>query len=482
MLFSARGFNQSANSGFNQGFKMALDNAIQKRTEEFQRERDAFRAAHEEKMVEKKSALESADAMARFERERGAKREDAATDFGRQKEFAGFQDELLRKRGAAEDERKIRTADTLARMDPLYESKRRAADLDVERGQFDLQESKRKAESAKQRDAMFTEPVGDEAASLYKDVKGIDAKTPRYRAEYLLNSHATIQKLENEKEDLQGKKDSRAATEKMREIQAKERKLQTIKLAYEHIEKTRTNLAEQMRDSADRGMADLRKALSKRSSDPMLSEEERSAALQQLDDLSSPEASIETDKALRPYVYKQVAESVKRDPYLKGLTDAEPEAIKEIVDSFLDFKAPAGEAESKPTTRALRGEARAIEADPVLGGKYLAADEGGRSEIVEKYRAEQRGETKLTVGGKTVSVDKPTDADLKSWNGFKSDPKRDKYFREAVDEIGVGSLSAALEDDKIRPTLFKVAYRKWRDANFGEALRKSKTRRFGGLE
>ena len=269
-LFTGRGFNQAAGRGFEQGFGLALPLAIQKRTEEFQRVRDATRFETEEKLIDKRAGLESADAMARFERERGARREDAATEFGRQKEFAGYQDELLRKRGAAEDERKIRTADTLARMDPMYESKRQAADLEIERGKFDLQESKRRAETAKMQDAMFTEPVGDEAASLYKDVKGVDAKTPRYRAKYLLDAHTTLQKLENEKEDLQGKKDSRAATEKMREIQAKERKLQTIKLAYEHIEKTRTNLAEQMRDSADRGMADLRKALSKRSSDPML--------------------------------------------------------------------------------------------------------------------------------------------------------------------------------------------------------------------
>lgn len=481
-LFTGRGFNQAAGRGFEQGFGLAMQLAIQKRTEEFQRERDAFRAAHEEKMVDKRAGLESADAMARFERERGAKREDAAVDFGRQKEFAGYQDELLRKRGAADDEREIRKADQLARMDPMYETKRRAADLDVERGQFDLQESKRRAETAKTQDAMFTEPVGDEAASLYKDVKGVDAKTPRYRAKYLLDAHSTLQKLENEKEELQARKDSRAASEKSREIADKERSVKTFERAYEHIEKKKVNLAEQMRDSADRGMADLRKALSKRSSDPMLSEEERSGAMQQLDDLSSPEAAIETDKAIRPYVYKQVAESVKNDPYLKALTDIEPDLVKGLVDSFLDQKPTTEGAESKPTARALRGEARAIEADPVLGGKYIAADDEGRSQIVEQYRSEQAGTTKLTVGGKTVSVDRPASVDPKSWNDFKADPKRDKYFRAAAEEIGVGTLSDALADNEIRPTLFKVAYRKWREANFGEAVRKSQTRRFGGLE
>lgn len=385
-LFTGRGFNQAAGRGFEQGFGLAMQLAIQKRTEEFQRERDAFRAAHEEKMVDKRAGLESADAMARFERERGAKREDAAVDFGRKKELANIelqnQDSLMRSKANLES-RRDEERRTTALEDPIYKLNLKAEERRGMTAENEVEISRLKLEEVKRNRG----PIGSTRADALKKTTGLDI-SPDLTSEdvdFILKADEVADRQEARKQrNTAADRQAKAAEEeaKTRRTQAKLNVMTKLKDSQSGRMGYVIKSIEESRQGAIRAYGNLLQ-------NP--DESVREMAQRNLSKLTDPNVVIANEEMVRSKFDKSIKEAFGSDPEIQQAWKAlEPEDQEEVMSHVLSTASPSESSSAESTNeqsklsetdreRALR----LISQDQAMTEQYLGAPSGAKEELLQ---------------------------------------------------------------------------------------------------
>ena len=438
-LFSGRGFNQSAQAGFQQGFAAQVQMMLQARAEQIQRDLQAERLKAE-------ADVAAANRQAQMEAQDRALAADAAkTKYTEGMAGNRLEREILSKENLASLESKSRTADRLAAESAA--NARNDKQLSQQQSQFDA-EMQAKRDEAAQRAAAQGEQIGMQR-----------------------------EQLGNEKTRLGLEKDRIATENKRYDTAQKVEVAKSISALLERHSDKQQGLVELIAKLNEGSVDDYRKTIGQLiAGDPTgMMEKKYGPILQGIvqGTGSRVQASIE---AATDFAKQHLAAN---DPALKILMDAAPDAVDEQLRKTVETLAT-----TKETMPGVKDKEKPTPKERVdLGPLELSTKDQFSMTAEEKSRA-SRGESSITYEGKQIPIEAPTfektgsllpstgsddqyNIDQKTWDKFLKSGEVEKYIKEAHDKSDtLLSLAASLKIESAKKRLVKEAYKLWYDWSF----------------
>lgn len=440
-LFSGRGFNQSAQAGFQQGFAAQVQMMLQARAEQIQRDLQAERLKAE-------ADVAAANRQAQMEAQDRALAADAAkTKYT--EGMAGIRQErdILSRENLASLESTSRVADRLAAENAA--TARQDKQLSQQQSQFDA-EMQAKRDEAAQRAAAQGEQIGMQR-----------------------------EQLGNEKTRLGLEKDRIATENKRYDTAQKVEVAKSISALLERHSDKQQGLVELIAKLNEGSVDDYRKTIGQLiAGDPTgMMEKKYGPILQGIVQGTGDRvrASIE---AATDFAKQHLAAN---DPALKILMDAAPDAVDEQLRKTVETLATSSK-ESAPKPKEKPKPKERVD----LGPLELSTKDQFSMSPEEKSRA-TRGESSITFEGKSIPIEAPRlgkegdglpgigpngpddqyEIDAKTWDKFLKSGDVEKYIKEAHDKSdSLISLKYDLKNEKTRKRLVKEAYKLWYDWSF----------------
>ena len=446
-LFSGRGFNQSAQAGFQQGFAAQVQIMLQARAEQIQRDLQAERLKAE-------ADVAAANRQAQMEAQDRALAADAAkTKYT--EGMAGIRQErdILSRENLASLESTSRVADRLAAENAA--TARQDKQLSQQQSQFDA-EMQAKRDEAAQRAAAQGEQIGMQR-----------------------------EQLGNEKTRLGLEKDRIATENKRYDTAQKVEVAKSISALLERHSDKQQGLVELIAKLNEGSVDDYRKTIGQLiAGDPTgMMEKKYGPILQGIVQGTGDRvrASIE---AATDFAKQHLAAN---DPALKILMDAAPDAVDEqlrkTVETLATTKETMPGVKEKPKARTDLGPLDVEDKRTTLSQKPMSKEDKSRA---------SRGEKMITVGDKQYPIEAPADVSEKTsagydtdnsgprsrWDAFTSSKSFDGTMIKAFEDLkkvmpSIGeTIDDAMEDESTRKLIVRDAYRKWSSAQGIEDMRR----------
>ena len=448
-LFSGRGFNQSAQAGFQQGFAAQVQMMLQARAEQIQRDLQAERLKAE-------ADVAAANRQAQMEAQDRALAADAAkTKYT--EGMAGIRQErdILSRENLASLESTSRVADRLAAENAA--TARQDKQLSQQQSQFDA-EMQAKRDEAAQRAAAQGEQIGMQR-----------------------------EQLGNEKTRLGLEKDRIATENKRYDTAQKVEVAKSISALLERHSDKQQGLVELIAKLNEGSVDDYRKTIGQLiAGDPTgMMEKKYGPILQGIVQGTGDrvQASIE---AATDFAKQHLASN---DPALKILMDAAPEAVDEQLRKAVESLATSQKEtlpkiKEKPKSRTDLG--------PLEFKDTTSLATGPMSD--EAKSAASRGEASIVINQKVIPIEAPfkltgndiADAYLKKdyadkWPKFIADPGRDEFIQKGFDKYrkenpsgprggGVKTIEDAMALPSARKQVLQNAYNAWEIKSAGNPL------------
>ena len=434
-LFSGRGFNQSAQAGFQQGFAAQVQIMLQARAEQIQRDLQAERLKAE-------ADVAAANRQAQMEAQDRALAADAAkTKYTEGMAGNRLEREILSKENLASLESKSRTADRLAAESAA--NARNDKQLSQQQSQFDA-EMQAKRDEAAQRAAAQGEQIGMQREQLGNEKTRLDLEEKRIATEN--KRYDTAQKIEVAK---------------------------SISALLERHSDKQQGLVELIAKLNEGSVDDYRKTIGQLiAGDPTgMMEKKYGPILQGIvqGTGSRVQASIE---AATDFAKQHLAAN---DPALKILMDAAPDAVDEQLRKTVETLAT-----TKETMPGVKDKEKPTPKERVdLGPLELSSKESVSLDAEGKSKA-SRGETEMVLSGKTYAVDAPDlpkidrsimgvfgnnvdKINAESWKAFTKDRDVNDYILKAYKNIGTDrSFDRYVSEEWSRKKLIKAAFLLWK--------------------